>query len=257
MIGRCIETVVPRLSPRWLAAIEAQVQLAQGKGWGSHTVTAEVEAVRQLWGPTRNDPKVILDVGANTGRWTTAALAAFPAARLHAFEPSPAAFRQLVASLGQDARVALHAFAVGAENAEAPFFGPAPGSELGSLTRRRLEHFGIAVSAQETVTVRTLSSWLDQTGLDAIDVLKLDIEGHEFEVLHAAAERLASISIIQFEFGGANIDTRTYWQDFWYLLSGADFDLYRLGPRGLASVSDYRERDEAFVTTNFFARKKT
>ena len=91
--------------------------------------------------------------------------------------------------------------------------------------------------------------------MDKVDVLKLDVEGHELDVLRAATDQLKTVRVIQFEFGGCNIDTRTYWQDFWYLLSDAGYRLYRLAPRRLIQVSRYHERDESFLTTNFFAQK--
>ena len=46
-----------------------------------------------------------------------------------------------------------------------------------------------------------------------IDLLKLDVEGHELYLL-SAKKFISKISVIQFEFGGCNIDTRTYFRDF-------------------------------------------
>ena len=64
---------------------------------------------------------------------------------------------------------------------------------------------------------------------------------------------LDTTAVVQFEFGGANVDTRTYFQDFWYLLTPMGFRLHRLGPRGLIEIGAYVEQDEFFTTTNYFA----
>src|SRR5205823_468681 len=86
------------------------------------------------------------------------------------------------------------------------------------------------------------------------DFLKLDTEGHELSVLRGAEEMIGAgaIGSLQFEFGGCNIDSRTYFQDFFYLLDGRYF-VYRILSRGLARVRRYTEMDEVFTTTNYVA----
>ena len=70
-------------------------------------------------------------------------------------------------------------------------------------------------------------------------VIKMDIEGFELFALKGAQEALkGQIQLIQFEFGGANIDSRTFFKDFWLLLSPT-FDIYRLSTKGLDLLSHY------------------
>jgi hypothetical protein len=64
-----------------------------------------------------------------------------------------------------------------------------------------------------------------------------------------------AIDHVQFEFGGCNIDSRTYFRDLWDLLSPR-FDLARIVANGVAPVPRYEERYEIFVTTNFVATAK-
>lgn len=82
--------------------------------------------------------------------------------------------------------------------------------------------------------------------------MKLDAEGHELQVLHGAERLLAhnTIDIIQFEFGGCNIDSRTCFQDFFYLLN-PQYRLFQILRDGLFSIKEYVERHELFFTTNF------
>ena len=51
-----------------------------------------------------------------------------------------------------------------------------------------------------------------------IDIMKLDVEGHELDVLEGSRKTINSIKLIQFEFGGCNIDSKTFFQDFYYFL---------------------------------------
>ena len=85
-------------------------------------------------------------------------------------------------------------------------------------------------------------------------MLKLDVEGHELKVLNGAHSLINSNSIdfIQFEFGGCNIDSRTYFQDFFYLLNPY-YEIYRLVKDGIVLIEHYEERHEVFVTTNYLA----
>jgi hypothetical protein len=58
--------------------------------------------------------------------------------------------------------------------------------------------------------------------------------------------------MIQFEFGGCNIDSRTYFKDFYELLS-LKYRLFRLTVDGMVPIDRYHERHEQFTTTNFIA----
>ena len=60
---------------------------------------------------------------------------------------------------------------------------------------------------------------------------------------------------MQFEFGGCNIDTRTYLRDFWYFFTERGFRVHRIGPRARREMRQYHEIDEFFVTTNLIASR--
>lgn len=255
MLKQMTQALLVRVGPGRLGKLERQAQIAQGKGWGSETVSQEVAAVRGLLGAAADGPLVVLDVGANAGTWTREALRALPQARIHAFEPSQAAFAALASAFESEPRVSLHRLALSDSNGEATLYSNDPGSGIASLTQRRLDHIGVEMSPRETVATRTLESWAAETGLDAADVMKLDIEGHELDMIRGAGSVLERVRVLEFEFGGCNIDTRTYFQDFWYLLTEAGFRLHRLGPRGLYEIPAYSVYEETFVTTNYFASR--
>ena len=86
--------------------------------------------------------------------------------------------------------------------------------------------------------------------------MKLDVEGHELDVLMGSLNVLEKIKIVQFEFGGTNIDTRTFFQDFWYLFRQHNFRIYRVTHNKPLLISKYSESDEYFSTTNYIAVNK-
>jgi hypothetical protein len=92
-------------------------------------------------------------------------------------------------------------------------------------------------------------------GVGRIDLLKIDVEGHELEVLRGAESLFAGrgVRMVTFEFGGCDIDSRTFFQDFWYFFRERGMGrLFRITPSGyLAPIRHYREADEQFRTTNF------
>ncbi len=60
------------------------------------------------------------------------------------------------------------------------------------------------------------------------------------------------VTMLQFEFGPANIYSRTFFYDFWSLLSG-QYDIYRIVPVGIVPIRYYGEHLEIFLTTNYLA----
>jgi FkbM family methyltransferase len=205
----------------------------------------------------RGRPLCVFDVGANTGqfaRLTESELTPFPH-EIHAFEPGRSTFDQLSRSLGGHSHIHLNNMALGKKSGEAELYYDSPGSALASLTKRNLDHLGIDFSGSEVVHVDTVDGYCTRNGITHIDLLKLDVEGHELDVLQGATEMLATgrVSLVTFEFGGTDIDTRTYLRDF-YILFGRNHmkALYRITPSGyLAAMPPYAEIWEQFRTTNF------
>ena len=145
---------------------------------------------------------------------------------------------------------------MGASDGVSTLWTNEPGSGIASLTKRNLDHFNIEFSFAEDVAVLNLDAWISSENVPTPHILKMDVEGHELEVLRGAAELLESIHVVQFEFGECNVSSRTYFQDFFHFFESKRFDLFRLSPHGLIPIRNYREEDETFLVTNYFARRR-
>jgi FkbM family methyltransferase len=198
-------------------------------------------------------PLVVFDVGANRGDYLQLASMQLQGhAVFHAFEPSRAAFSDLEKRFGGKGDIRLNNFALGGKRERLTLYYDTPGSELSSLYPRSIGHHGIEFTGSEQVQVQTLDSY----GVEHIDLLKLDVEGHELSVLHGAAQMFKSkaIQMVSFEFGGCNIDSRTFVRDFFEFFAAQQMKFARVTAfGGLHPITRYEEALEQFRTTCFVA----
>lgn len=233
------------------ARVERLAARAQGKGHGTATVEKEARIAYSFAGKAT---KLALDIGGNAGDYTAALRRHSDCLEIHTFEPSATNIAKLAERFRADHLVNVVPMAVSRANGIATLFSNHPGSGLGSLTKRRLTHFNIRFDVQEPVrTVRLEDYWHTHLGRRTLDLVKLDIEGHELDAIEGFGDALRFTRVLQFEFGGCNIDTRTYFQDFWYFLSANRFSIFRITPFGPQAITRYQERDEYFSTTNYIA----
>ena len=196
---------------------------------------------------------VVFDVGANVGDYSTAVIRRLGGrVRLFAFEPAASTCEQLERRVG--AAASVHTIALGDENGSAVLYSDRAASPIASLYQRDLGRSRATLDQKENVVVRRLDDFCSQHDVAFIDLLKLDVEGHELKVLQGARRLLddGAIRIIQFEFGGANVDSRTFLRDFFELLSPR-YAISRIVQDGLVSVDPYSEEHEIFVTVNYAA----
>jgi FkbM family methyltransferase len=252
-----IHSMIKRIPQKALAKIEAKAQFFQGKGWGAATTEAEVAAIRQLLSNHDFSKVVAVDVGANVGDWTSSFSQNFPECQVIAFEPSSSAFKILNSRFQGNRNIRCVNLGLSDRNEDVVLYSDSEASGLSSLHKRRLDHFSIKFNEMESITVSTLDSYISSNlDQELPTILKLDVEGHELSVLAGAKQTLNTVQLVQFEFGGGNIDSKTYFQDFWYLFADLNFDLYRLSPRGPVRVYEYSEMLEVFRPTNYFAVHK-
>jgi len=233
-------------------------QYLMGIGSGSGVLSSGEQVIFHVLKQTKQPPYCIFDVGSNKGQFLQLILQNLTTddLRIHCFEPGHETFRILSESSKGDKRVTLNNIGLGKTKGEEILHYDKVGSGLASLTRRRLDHFNIDFSKSEEIVIDTIDNYCSENSIDHIHLLKIDIEGHELDALAGARKMFArrAIDIVTFEFGGCNIDTRTFFQDFWYFFSEANFTLFRITPSGyMHPLKTYREIYEQFRTTNFMA----
>lgn len=236
---------------KFLKFVERFGHYFQGKGYGTSTLNQEFRLLSSF---LEAKPNLIIDIGGNRGDYSEIILNQHPLAEIHIFEPSKKNIDLLKSRFSTHHSVSIVPVALSNVSGSASLFANESGSGLASLTKRRLEHFDVPFDFEERVqTERFEDYWKNELGKRSIDCVKIDVEGHELDVLKGFGQSLEVVKALQFEFGGCNIDTRTFFQDFWYFFKTNNFDIYRITPLGAQQIIAYSEIDEFFSTTNFIA----
>lgn len=246
-----LRSTTPQMIFRAMGLIERAFAYSRGRGYGATSVDQEIKLAFRM---AKATPRLAIDIGGNVGKYTAGLRARAQDLEIHVFEPSATNIAKLRERFGEDPKVALVESGLADRSGSATLFSNAPGSSLGSLTKRNLDHFDIAFECKEMIhTMRFEDYWTTVLSGRQLDIVKIDVEGHELAVLGGFGQALSATRVLQFEFGGCNIDTRTYFRDFWYFFAERDFDLYRVTPIGAEKIGRYRESEEVFTVTNYIA----
>jgi len=204
---------------------------------------------------------VIFDVGANIGDFTGQALSLEKDLEVHCFEPVKSTYSLLMerfSSPPSEARLVINRVGLGDRQGEdsMKIYGECCGAN--SLYERRSSiaaHPSFVTSKEERVTFTTLDAYVKESGIDHIDLMKIDVEGHELKVLKGSVVSLATgiISCIQFEYGGTFQDSGARLEDVFALLQGNGYVLYRLLPFGRIPVRSFHSRLENYKYSNWLA----
>jgi FkbM family methyltransferase len=251
--------LLARLLPDWLCssngvlyrACRSYVDRCNGENDVNMSTNGEVWLMREILPLCRT----VFDVGANIGEWTAMALKINSRLHVHCFEPSVATFQYLQARVA-GAGAICNNVGLGSAPGATTLWIFAAGAGINSLYKRHGLEDGWGLVEQrekETVQLNTLDAYCRHTGVQMIDFMKMDVEGHELEVLRGAVGMLAQgkIKRIQFEYGGCNIDARLLLEDMFAFLVPYGYTFYKVFPRKLQRVQRYDQRLENFQYQNW------
>lgn len=201
------------------------------------------------------DLRLVVDAGANVGDWTSAALQFWPNCRVHAFEVAPRTFELLSAAFRASplrTRVELHDVGLSDEPGSQTMYYFPGHDELTCDIPRHESYAAVPFEAHLT----TLDAFCAERGIEAIDYLKIDVEGAEHRVLNGARTLLEAgkITCVQFEYGAFSIQTRFLLKDYFDLLSGRFF-IGKIFPDRV-TFGDYDWTAEDFRFSNYLCVSK-
>jgi FkbM family methyltransferase len=206
----------------------------------------DISRLSRLFGSTVD---TFFDVGANTGQTASAVLDKFPEASVFAFEPDEKSFAALTANV-RSSRLQCFNVAMSDKSGEARFFDYGPLATCNSLVKNSQYAMRSGNQATtRTVECETIDGFCGRSGVEHVDVLKVDTEGHELAVLHGAKRMLVEgrVQFIYIEFNTLIPSPGTH--------GGALMPISEvLEPAGFRFVATYPEymitEGELFVTSN-------
>jgi len=185
-----------------------------------------------------NVPVTVFDVGANVGRWTDSLVKSAHSLqvplRVHAFEPCHATFAELSERISNWPEVSLNNEACSRRAGVATMHVFGSGMGTNSL----VEPLDARNPGSEEVQLTTVDLYCETNSIGMIDLLKIDAEGHDFDVIVGASGMLdrKAVRYIQFEYNQRWIGSRNYLRDVFGFLNPKG---YRIGKLTGSQVEFY------------------
>lgn len=175
----------------------------------------EVEKAEQTFYIQYLQPGMVsFDVGANVGELTLL-FSRFvgPKGQVHSFECSPNTYRQLseIVRISNRKNIITNNVCLSDTIGTAEFhIYDAEHATWNTLAKRPLEQYGVNIKPKDVINVQTttLDEYCDTNNINRIDLLKIDVEGAEYQVLSGASRMMSEgrIKRIVFEFGQTTFD---------------------------------------------------
>ena len=189
--------------------------------------------------------RTFVDGGAFHGHTVQHAHELFPEAIVHAFEPQHESFEILTRNVGRLDRVRLHEAALSDADGEAAFFvDEVP--YMSSLLAGRMAT--LSQVERRKVAVRTIDSAMAEESAAPVDVIKLDLQGHELTALRGAERALTSCRALLVEVNfRRRYEGACTFEELTGFLGARDFGLYRLYDINPAADTGWAHADALFV----------
>jgi FkbM family methyltransferase len=198
---------------------------------------------------------VIIDGGANIGEYSRRAAEFVKGCRIYSFEPVKNTFNRLVKNLKDyESHIPVNKglyHEIGVKNIN--LFPSHTHSSLYDI--QGLFYDPVNTAEIELITGDT---FMEQIGIAYIDLLKLDLEGAEYDALLGFENALkkGKIKMVQFEFGYINITTKKLLIDFYKFFESFGYVVGKVFPKTV-EFRKYEFKYEDFLGPNYVAVNKS
>jgi len=221
----------------------------------------EEKFINDFFSIYRNSKMIIFDIGGNIGNYSAIILKKCKECKIdytvHIFEPTKSCFSILNEKYGTNKSIIVNNFGISNTNTTATIYYDKENSGLASLYKRNLKSYNIKLNKSEMIKLKRIEDYINERNIPRIDFLKIDIEGHELFAFKGFGPYLSSkfITAIQFEYGGANLDSHTSLMEIYDLLEKGGFEIFKIKPKYLEKRKYYPHM-ENFVYANYIAISK-
>ena len=251
--ARFLDCLIQSIPIGLASSLEWRIQKVLGKGIGSSSINDEIRTLDIFVKKLKLKEVILLDIGANIGQYGLEFKSRFPESEIHSFEPSRIAFDELVITSGKYENWSCYNLGFASQEKQSKLYSSSAGSASATLLEQE-EVFGKKLDLEfEIVEIKRLDSFLETNLYISPNVVKIDIEGFELDCLRGSLKSISKFRIVQFEFGEINIESRTYFRDYWNFFGNLGFRLFRVTRGDPIEVREYNESLETFAVTNYLA----
>lgn len=180
-----------------------------------------------------------IDVGANVGEWTEFLVQKSKELNLrevtfgHLFELSPSTFETLKTKFAQYENLQINQLGLSNKDQDIEYTDFGSGSGVNTLHIGK--QFHSMPSKRSFSKVIKGDSYLHSNPIERIDLLKIDVEGYEYQVLEGFTPQLESgmIKVIQFEYGYMTAAAGHLLSDFYTFLEVKGYIIGQLTSTGV------------------------
>lgn len=196
------------------------------------------------------NPRTVVDVGANRGEWLKLALACCPSAQVHAFEIVPETFQRLAEQVPPSPIVTLNNLGLSDKSERLAMNIFEGNDELATCT---LYPHPLRCEIVELPAIAG-DDYAAEKKIERIDMLKIDVEGAENKVLFGFSRMISEgrITVIQFEYGQANVLTKFLLHDFYDFFGRYGYVVGKLF-HDYVEIRPFEFDDEDFLGPNYVA----
>lgn len=200
----------------------------------------------------KHQPKIIVDAGANVGHYAKFLHRECTMAEIHCFEPSPTTYKALSEHVGGLDRLHLHPFGLSNEETSMTFLHYPHKHWESRIKNEKEEDAELLEGAEEIeIYLKKGDEYCQELGVEHINYLKIDVEGHEHQVLFGFDEFLKNkkIDLIQLEYGTLNLVTGFILKDFVHLAKKYGYVVGKIYPDSV-DFSEYTSEKDNFIGPN-------
>lgn len=196
-----------------------------------------------------------LEAGAFNGKDTLILAQHFPQATIHAFEPLPEIYSQLIKNTHAISTIQTYPVALSDKKGIAIFYvadhpkRPGKICQAGSLLapQDRLAHSPITYPHTTQVPTTTINEWASENDIKKIDFMWLDLQGLELAVLKASPQILKTVTALYVELN--------FIQAYEGQPSATELHDWLVGQGFILVGKDYHEHPTHFFANHLYARK--
>ncbi len=201
------------------------------------------------------DPLIIVDGGANVGNYALLASKICVNAKIFSFEPVNDTFSQLENNVRNNPNITPIRKGFYYENCKKKInlFSSNEHSSIYNLE-------GLSYDTLDGINIELYKGddFIKDYNIDEVDMLKLDLEGAEYDALlgFENAVKNGKIRLIQFEYGYINITTKKLLIDFYNFFEANGYIVGKVFPKNV-EFRNYQFKYEDFLGPNHVAVKKS